>query len=100
MQVGVPFRRGIWTLTKALAIIFLPFALAGCNSISQQAPDPVASSRNVATARAERGVAAFAQAACGGCHAVKAGMLSANPASLGFAEIANKAGLTQASLAT
>jgi mono/diheme cytochrome c family protein len=76
-------------------------ALAACQSPSggrsDQAP---ATPSPVAQAPAEPGIAAFAQAACGGCHAVKAGMLSPNPASPGFAEIANRAGLTQGSLGT
>lgn len=41
---------------------------------------------------------AFAQAACGGCHAVEAGMLSPNPLSPPFAEIVNRKGLTADSL--
>ena len=43
---------------------------------------------------------AFAQAACGGCHAVEAYDLSPEPAAPAFAEIANREGLTEATLAT
>jgi mono/diheme cytochrome c family protein len=41
-----------------------------------------------------------AQAACGGCHAVRPDALSPNPGSPAFAEIANKPEVTQSSLAT
>lgn len=43
---------------------------------------------------------AFAQAACGGCHAVEDPGLSPNPESPTFAEIARRRGVTQATLAT
>lgn len=76
-------------------------AVAACQSPSGGQQDQAAGPPTpIAEAPAEPGIAAFAQAACGGCHAVKAGSLSPNPASPGFAEIANKAGMTQASLAT
>jgi len=41
---------------------------------------------------------AFAQAACGGCHAVESERLSPNPAAPPFTDIANRKGLSQASL--
>jgi len=41
---------------------------------------------------------AFVEAACGGCHAVEPPFLSANPASPSFAAIANRRGLSGASL--
>lgn len=43
---------------------------------------------------------AFVQAACGGCHAVEAPGLSPNPQSPPFADIANREGLTRATLVT
>lgn len=76
-------------------------AVAACQSPSGGPPSQAAAiSPPVAEVPAEPGITAFAQAACGGCHAVKAGSLSPNPASPGFAEIANKGGLTEASLTT
>lgn len=42
---------------------------------------------------------AFAQAACGGCHAVEPPGLSPNPKSPPFADVANSPGLTDATLA-
>ena len=40
----------------------------------------------------------FAQSSCGGCHAVEAPGVSPNPASPSFADIANRRGLTRATL--
>lgn len=42
---------------------------------------------------------AFVEAACGGCHAVEPPFLSPNPQSPSFAAIANRAGLSEATLA-
>lgn len=42
---------------------------------------------------------AFVEGACGGCHAVEPPFLSPNPAAPSFAGIANRPGLSQASLA-
>ena len=41
---------------------------------------------------------AFVEAACGGCHAVEPPFLSPNPESPSFAAIANREGLTEATL--
>lgn len=41
---------------------------------------------------------AFVEAACGGCHAVEPPFLSPNPESPSFEAIANRAGLTEATL--
>jgi mono/diheme cytochrome c family protein len=43
---------------------------------------------------------AFVEAACGGCHATEPPFRSPNPESPSFAAIANRPGLTQATLAT
>lgn len=43
---------------------------------------------------------AFVEAACGGCHAVEPPFLSPNPESPSFAAIANREGLTEATLAS
>ena len=64
------------------------FALAAC----QTAPAPPAETPQQRLA--------FAQGACGGCHAVTAFALSPNPDSPSFAAIANRPGLTRESLTT
>lgn len=43
---------------------------------------------------------AFVEAACGGCHAVEPPFLSPNPQSPSFAAIANREGLSEATLAS
>ncbi|MFN3990320.1 MAG: hypothetical protein ACK4IS_08675 [Erythrobacter sp.] len=43
---------------------------------------------------------AFVEAACGGCHATEPPFLSPNPESPSFAAIANREGLTEATLAS
>lgn len=43
---------------------------------------------------------AFVEAACGGCHAVEPPFLSPNPESPSFAAIANREGLSEATLAS
>lgn len=77
-------------LTLAAAI-----SLAGCQRAAEA---PVASVPD--TALAEHHPLQFAQAACGGCHAVEAPWLSPNPASPSFAEIANREGVTEETLRT
>ena len=65
-------------------------ALAGCQ--------PGASPAVIAPV--DRGSSlAFAQGACGGCHAVEADWLSPNEAAPSFANIANREGLTAGTLA-
>lgn len=88
------------TIRRSLPI-FLTLALAACQSASD-APSRqmVAVPPPAAATPGELGIVAFSQAACGGCHAVRSETLSPNPASPAFAEIANRSGLTQASLAT
>lgn len=84
-------------MKKACFSIAIIWALGACSySSSQQAleaaPPPSAQSK------AEYDRLTFAQAACGGCHAVEIPDLSPNPASPTFAEIANRDGLTKATL--
>ncbi|MFA6218652.1 MAG: hypothetical protein WC692_02625 [Erythrobacter sp.] len=79
-------------------------ALAACTTGSP-ATAPVASAPGPAQALPEHGGTdpqsdrAFAQQACGDCHAVVAPGLSPNPKSPPFADIANSPGLTDATLA-
>ena len=68
-------------------------ALAGCEVAEQP---PVASAPDAALA--EHHPLQFAQAACGGCHAVQKPWLSPNPASPSFADIANRDGVTEETL--
>ena len=87
---------------RPLAMVLLTLSLAACQSASQAPSKPVAvaAASPVASAKVESGIVAFAQAACGGCHAVRPDALSPNPGSPAFAEIANEPEVTQSSLAT
>ena len=87
-------------MTRSLPLVLALFVTAACQSPSGGQQNQAAAPPTTVAAAPEPGIAAFAQAACGGCHAVKTGVLSPNPASPGFAEIANRPGLTQTSLAT
>jgi mono/diheme cytochrome c family protein len=78
----------------------LVFALAACQASNATHAGSAGAMPIVASNAGESGILAFAQAACGGCHAVRPNTLSPNPASPAFAEIANRMGLSQASLAT
>lgn len=90
--------------TMTLASASLALALASCVTTS----DPAANAHADSTPRpmlADEGGTdpasdlAFAQAACGGCHAVEPPGLSPNPKSPTFADIANSPGLTDDTLA-
>ena len=65
-------------------------ALAACATLPAEAPEPQVNGMDRS---------AFVQGACAGCHAVEAGYLSPNPAAPSFEAIANRDGLTRASLA-
>lgn len=73
--------------------LLLPIAgalvLTGCQSLGTE-PKPRFSMTDVA----------FAQASCGGCHAVEQQGLSPNPESPTFAEIASRPGVTVRTLST
>jgi mono/diheme cytochrome c family protein len=88
-------------MKKSIAISLLYLALSACQTSSEnESLAATGSSAATANDHVQSGVLAFAQAACGGCHAVEAGSLSPNPASPSFADIANRPGLTQGTLAT
>ena len=74
---------------KRLAPILAISALVAC-----QAPPPP----EVASAPVDSHVLAFAQGACGGCHAVEANALSPNPDAPEWPRIVNTPGLTRATL--
>lgn len=63
--------------------------LTGCQSLETE-PPPRFSMTDIA----------FAQASCGGCHAVERQGLSPNPESPTFAEIASRSGVTVTTLST
>ncbi|WP_394268968.1 hypothetical protein [Qipengyuania sp.] len=83
-------------LRAAFVLFVMGAALGGCERIADA---PVASAAPDAQL-AEHHPLQFAQAACGGCHAVEAPWLSPNPASPSFADIANREGVTEATLHT
>ncbi|MGY6550700.1 MAG: hypothetical protein ACXIT4_02265 [Erythrobacter sp.] len=70
---------------------FGPLALAGLLAACQTTTPPPQSAANPP---------AFVEAACGGCHATEPPFLSPNPESPSFAAIANRRGLTEATLAS
>jgi hypothetical protein len=73
-----------------LATVTCAVMLGACqplDSVAEAPPPPV-----------DNEVLAFAQAACGGCHAVEQDMLSPNPLAPEWPRIVNTPGLTSASL--
>ncbi len=80
-------------LFAALAAV----SLSGCAYSASEGGAP-SQSAPAAMSEGEHHRLAFVQAACGGCHAVEAPGLSPNPASPPFADIANRDGLTKATL--
>lgn len=89
-------------MPKALSAICLAMLVAACQpaqSDALSASDTAAPPPPHLDAGSDE-MLGFAQAACGGCHAVEAGWQSPNPHSPTFADIANRHGLTQQSLAT
>lgn len=74
---------------QQLALILVVLALSGCQTRAGEPP-----------ARFSMTDIAFAQASCGGCHAVEEPGLSPNPESPTFAEIASRPGVTAKTLST
>lgn len=88
-------------MKRLLTMAMLTVSLAACQSTTEGNASPAAATAEaVPETHMQSGNLAFAQAACGGCHAVEAGALSPNPASPSFAEIANRKELSNVSLAT
>ena len=73
-------------------------ALAACQSAYPESETAMASA--APSDMAHDNPLAFAQGACGGCHAVEKPWLSPNPAAPTFAEIANREGVTEETLQT
>lgn len=83
---------------RAFALLAAPLlALAACQTPGSENPPPMVG-KSTSPSRDTR-APAFVEAACGGCHAVEPPFLSPNPASPSFAAIANRRGLSEASLA-
>ena len=72
-------------------------ALAGCTAPGTD--NPPAMLGKATSPSPDTRAPAFVEGACGGCHAVEPPFLSPNPAAPSFASIANRPGLSQASLA-
>lgn len=87
-------------MLRRLSGMFLLLGIAACQS-TPQGPSPLVAGEPLQPNSAETasGKGAFTQAACGGCHAVERGALSPIPAAPAFADIANREGLTAATLA-
>lgn len=91
--------------TKKLALAASSIMLALTACITTSAPADLAAASTPRPMLAEQGGTdpasdlAFAQAACGGCHAVEPPGLSPNSQSPTFADIANSPGLTDDTLA-
>ncbi|QIG54166.1 cytochrome c [Altererythrobacter sp. BO-6] len=78
-------------------ILAVALAASGC---AYSAPGTGLTESAAPRTEAEHHRLAFVQAACGGCHSVEATGLSPNPLSPPFADIANRQGLTRATLVT
>lgn len=83
---------------RAFAPILL-LALAGCQTYAEQQAEGGAHASAFSYDTPESRLS-FVQAACGDCHAVQPPALSPNPASPPFADIANRPGISDASLAS
>lgn len=82
---------------KTFSVIALAIGVAACQAPPSGQPAASASSPVQTSAEPSR-APAFAQAACGDCHAVERPYLSPNPEAPAFADIANRKGLTAATL--
>ena len=79
-------------------IVSAGIALAACQSAYPESETAMASAAPSDMAHANP--LAFAQGACGGCHAVEKPWLSPNPDAPTFADIANREGVTEETLQT
>lgn len=84
-------------MTREFLLSLAVLGAAACNHGAANAPASMTVPQ-ASLPEAEHERLAFVQAACGGCHAVETPGLSPNPASPPFAQIANRAGLTRATL--
>jgi mono/diheme cytochrome c family protein len=90
--------KGIMIHRLSMIAIAAPLlALTACQTPGSDNPPPMVG-KSTSPSRDTR-APAFVEAACGGCHAVEPPFLSPNPQSPSFAAIANRSGLSEASLA-
>lgn len=92
-------------MARIQGVVLLALVLAACQADGpavQSAPAaPLAAAAPAPPSADEAGrLHAFAQAACGGCHAIERSELSPNPKSPPFEDIANRRGLTADTLAS
>ncbi len=73
-------------IRTAITLAALAMLTSGCQTMGERASPPKPP--------------AFVEAACGGCHAVEPPFRSPNPESPSFAAIANREGLSEATLAS
>ncbi|KPP85833.1 hypothetical protein SAMN04515621_2230 [Erythrobacter sp. HL-111] len=90
MTLGEDRARDYPRAMKRLVLLAAAAFLAACQTPSASAPEPEPAT--------EPDPPAFVEAACGGCHAVEPPFLSPNPQAATFEAIANREGLSQASL--
>ena len=83
---------------KHLPAAALALGLAACQPAVQDGP--AAAPPPASGIEASIGDAAFAEAACAGCHAIRPLELSPNPEAPSFSDIANRSGLTGETLST
>lgn len=86
------------TITKPIAALVAVPALLACQTHAQGEQDRVTASTSGSGAKVTP--QAYAEAACGSCHAVEAPWISPNPLSPPFIDIANREGLSGATLAS
>jgi mono/diheme cytochrome c family protein len=88
------------TMTHRILLLAAPLlALTACQTAAPADAPPMLGKATSPSPSPDTRAPAFVEAACGGCHAVEPPFLSPNPASPSFAAIANRPGLSQASLA-
>ena len=88
-------------MLKATCAVVLAMGLAACQATGENGPPANAPAPMEETAdQGPDDIVSFAQAACGGCHAVERAWQSPNPRSPTFPDIANRAGLTAGTLST
>lgn len=85
-------------MTQRLLLLAAIASLAACATAPGTENPPPMLGKATSPSRDTR-APAFVEGACGGCHAVEPPFLSPNPRSPSFAAIANRPGLSEASLA-
>ena len=88
------------SIIRVFSVVALPVALFGCQTAQTGAADLQSADLQSADLQSESrtGAHALAQAACAGCHSIEAFGLSPNAAAPEFPMIANRRGLSNATL--